>query len=136
MLVLDASAVVELVLRGPAADAVEREIAAARFELHVPHLLDLEVLSAVRRRVARAEVSESRGAEAIEDLLDLPVQRHAHTLLAWRIWELRENLSAYDASYVALAEVLAGDGARLLTADARLARAARDHSTVRVLLAA
>jgi predicted nucleic acid-binding protein len=73
--------------------------------------------------------------EAVADLLDLPIERYAHDGLIPRIWELRENFSAYDATYIALAEVIAEDGAPLLTADAQLARAAGAHTAVRVVLA-
>lgn len=105
-------------------------------DLHAPHLLDIEVLSVLRRLVATGEASSRRGAEAIDDLLDLGVQRYPHEGLARRVWALRDNFSAYDASYLALAEALHDDGAKLLTADRRFARAARAHAAVDALLAA
>jgi predicted nucleic acid-binding protein len=61
----------------------------------------------------------------VADLLDLPIERYPHDILVPRIWELRDNMSAYDAASVALAEAMTDDGAELVTADARLARAAR-----------
>jgi len=134
MLVVDASAITELLLARPAAGRVEHRIAEHGYELHAPHLLDVEVLSALRRVVASGDASSARGAEAVEDLLDLPVARHRHDILAPRVWELRDNLSAYDATYLALAEVLADQEAPLLTADLRFARAARRHSEVEILL--
>jgi predicted nucleic acid-binding protein len=130
MLVIDASAATDLLLGRPAASAVEREIVAHEFDLHSPHLLDIEVLSALRRLVRTGRTSATRADEAITDLLDLPVERYAHEVLAPRIWELRDNVSAYDAAYLALAEVVA---APLLTTDARLATAARAHTALEVL---
>jgi predicted nucleic acid-binding protein len=91
--------------------------------LHAPHLLDLEVLHVLRRFERRGILEPSRAAEAVEDLLDLPLTRYPHDALAGRIWELRGGITAYDAAYVALAEAL---GAPLLTRDAALA-AARGH---------
>jgi predicted nucleic acid-binding protein len=134
MLVADASAVVELLLGRPAARRIERHVLGHRYALHAPHLLDLEVLNAVRRVVAAGETSVVRATEAIGDLIDLPLERYPHDHLIERIWSLRENLSAYDAAYLALTESLAEDGAVLLTSDARFARAARAHSGVEVLL--
>jgi predicted nucleic acid-binding protein len=135
MLVVDASAVTELVLRRRAGDGVGEHFAGHRFALHAPHLLDVEVLSALRRLVSSGEATTERAGEAIADLLDLPIERYAHDILVPRIWQLRENFSAYDASYVALAEALAHEPVPLLTADARLARAVASHADVPVLLA-
>ena len=135
MLVVDASAVAELLLGRPAAARIERHIAEHEHSLHAPHLLDLEVLSALRRLVSSGGASAGRAGEAVADLLALPVARYPHDLLVPRAWALRENFSAYDAAYVALAEALSEDGAQLLTADARLARAARAHTKVTVLQA-
>ncbi len=87
----------------------------------------MEVLSALRRLVASGEATAERAGEAIADLLDLPIERYPHDILVPRIWELRENFSAYDASYVALAEAVADEPVPLLTADARLARAIDEH---------
>ena len=133
MLVVDASAVAELLLRRPVAERIERHIAEHDHALHAPHLLDVEVLSALRRLVAAGDASATRAEAAVADLLDLPLARYPHHVLATRVWALRENFSAYDATYVALAEALTENGAPLLTADARLARAARAHTQVDVL---
>jgi predicted nucleic acid-binding protein len=133
MLVVDASAVAELLLGRPAAAGIERHIADHDYALHAPHLLDVEVLSALRRVVASGAASVARAGEALQDLLDLPLERYPHDILAPRAWQLRENFSAYDAIYLALAETLIESGAPLLTADARLARAARRHSDVAVI---
>jgi predicted nucleic acid-binding protein len=134
MLVVDASAVAELLLGRPAGESMAGHLKAHDFDLHAPHLLDVEVLSALRRAVAGGDASPERAGEALTDLIDLPVQRYGHDVLLPRVWELRENFSAYDATYIALAEVIAEDGAPLVTADARLARAALAHSDVRVIL--
>jgi predicted nucleic acid-binding protein len=135
MLVVDASALTELVLGRPAGDVVGEHVAGHGFALHAPHLVDVEVLSALRRLVASGEATAERAGEAIADLLDLPIERYPHDILVPRIWQLRENLSAYDASYVALAEGLADEPVPLLTADARLAQAVADHADAPVLLA-
>jgi predicted nucleic acid-binding protein len=135
MLVVDASAVTELLLGRPAAEPVASAVREHDFDLHAPQLVDVEVLSALRRVVAAGDASPARAAEVVDDLVDLPLQRYAHEALVPRIWELRENFSAYDAAYVALAEVLIDDGAPLLTADLRLARAASEHTGVKIVLA-
>ena len=136
MLVVDASAITELLLGRAAGRVVEERRRDHDFDLHAPHLLDVEVLSALRRVVAAGDASPDRAGDAVTDLLDLPLERYPHDGLAPRIWTLRANFSAYDAAYVALAEVITDGGAPLLTADARLARAAGDHTELRVLLAA
>lgn len=89
--------------------------------LVAPHLIDVEVLSAWRRQAARGHLTARRFELARADLRDLPLQRAAHARLLARAWELRANLTSYDAMYVALAEALS---APLLTADRRIARAA------------
>lgn len=133
MLVIDASAVAELVLARPAAEAVARHVADHEHDLHAPHLVDVEVLSAVRRLVGSKDASLERAAEAITDLLDLPIARYRHDILVPRVWELRKNFSSYDATYLALAEALTDDGIPLLTADKRFARAIRAHTAVEAL---
>jgi predicted nucleic acid-binding protein len=110
-------------------------VAAHAFDLHAPHLLDVEVLSVVRRLVARREASARRGEEAIEDLLALPIERYPHDVLLRRAWEHRANFSAYGATYLALAEALAEAPPSILTADARFARALEAHTAVPVILA-
>jgi predicted nucleic acid-binding protein len=136
MLVVDASAVAELLLARPVAEQIDHHIAEHSYMLHAPHLLDVEVLSALRRVVVAGEASSQRVQEALADLLDLPVERYPHAILLRRVWELRGNFSAYDAMYLALAEALSEDGALLLTADARFARAVRKHGAADVLLVA
>jgi predicted nucleic acid-binding protein len=135
MLVVDASAVAELLLGRPAGEFVAERLREHAFDLHAPHLLDVEVLGALRRVVAAGYASPTRAGEAVADLLDLPIERYGHDMLLPRVWELRENFSSYDATYVALAEAIADDGAPLVTADAQFARAAHAHTTVPVVLA-
>jgi predicted nucleic acid-binding protein len=135
MLVVDASAVTELLLGRPAAGTVARQLREHDFDLHAPQLLDVEVLTALRRVVAAGDASAERAGEAVADLRDLPVERYGHDALVRRIWELRQYFSPYDAAYVALAETIADDGAPLITADARLARAVGSHTRVRVIAA-
>jgi len=124
MIVVDASAAMEWLLQSAAGDRVAERIFSQRQTLHAPHLLDVEVAQALRRAAAVGTLSLSRAMEALQDFLVLPVTRHPHEPLLWRIWDLRDNLVAYAAAYVALAECL---GATLVTCDAKL-RAASGHS--------
>lgn len=122
-MVLDASAVVELLLGTARGQGVVRRIqdhGAEEGRLHAPDLLDVEVAQVLRRYVAAHGLSERRATEALALLGRMPVTRHSGRVLLPRIWALRDNLTAYDAAYVALAEALA---VPLLTCDARLARA-------------
>jgi predicted nucleic acid-binding protein len=135
MIVIDASAATELLLARPAAEAVAGHLSERGLDLHAPHLIDIEIASAVRRLVATGKAASERGDEAMADLLDLPLARYPHDILLPRVWELRENFSAYDAAYVALAEALSDDGVPLLTTDDRLASAVRAHTAIEVLSA-
>jgi len=128
--VLDASALVELLIGTPRGLRVAEELEDEEESIHMPHLADVEVASALRRLVAAGAISERVAAEAIEDLQDLGMDRHAHDPLLERIWELRRNVSAYDAAYVALAEVL---DAPLLTCDRRLKRASGIRAHIQVM---
>lgn len=119
MIVADASVVTRMVA---ADDEASRWL---RFDLvgqrlYAPELVDLEVLSAIRRLHRRGKLDAVRAVEALADLALLRIVRISHAMLLSRVWELRDNLSAYDASYVALAQVL---DAPLYTGDAPLARA-------------
>jgi predicted nucleic acid-binding protein len=136
MLVVDASAVFELLLELPAAAAVYRHMRAHDHDWAAPHILDVEVMNGLRRAVFSGRATNARADEAAADLLDMTFERYSHEALLPRIWHLRNNFSPYDASYLALAEVLADDGVPLLTTDSRFARAARKHSDVEVMLAA
>jgi predicted nucleic acid-binding protein len=121
MIVVDASALLEVILRTRAAPHVERRLFASGQTLHAPHLIDVEVAQVIRRYAAKGEMDNARGCAALEDLADFPLRRYPHDVLLPRVWELRSNLTAYDAVYVALAEAL---DAPLLTRDQRLAAAA------------
>ena len=98
--------------------------------MHAPHLLDVEVTQAFRRYVAGGTMSTSRAQEALKDLMDLRIRRYPHVLFLPRIWELRDNLTAYDALYVALAEVL---NATLVTCDGKLALAPGNFARVEAI---
>ena len=120
MIVLDASAVLELLLGTERGQVVGHRIENATVGLHAPHLVDVEVAQALRRYVRDGELARAEAAVALEDLRALDLERHPHEPLLDRVWALRDNLTAYDAVYVALAEAL---GATLVTCDGRLARA-------------
>jgi predicted nucleic acid-binding protein len=130
VIVLDASAAVDWLVQSLAGRQVESRIYSHRESLHAPELLDLEVAQVLRRLVREGAVSATRAEAAIQDLLDLRITRYPHSVLLPRIWQLRQNLSAYDAAYVALAEKL---NATLLTRDTRLATAARHGATIEVV---
>ncbi len=129
-MVTDASALVEVVLRMPAARAVELQLFASGRTLHAPHLLDLEVAQVIRRCAVAGGIDDRTGRAALRALTAMPIQRYPHDVLLQRVWELRGNLSAYDAVYVALAEAL---DAPLLTLDRRLADAARRFARIEVV---
>jgi predicted nucleic acid-binding protein len=127
VIVVDASALLEALLRTPAAEAVEERLFGGGETLHAPHLLDVEVAQVIRRYAAAGEIDAERGRAALADLDDFPLRRYSHGVLLPRVWELRSNLTAYDAIYVALAEALE---APLLTRDRRLARAAGHRARI------
>src|SRR5438128_9605920 len=106
MIVVDASAITELLLQTELGIRVERRVYRDDDDLHAPHLLDVEVLSALRRLVHAREVVAERAEEAVEDLALLGIIRHGHLDFTTRAWELRQNFTAYDAVYLALAESL------------------------------
>jgi len=130
VIVLDASAAVEWLLQTQAGQQIESRIYSHNESLHAPELLDLEVAQVLRRFVQQHKISNARAAEAVEDLIDLRVTRYPHAVLLPRIWDLRHNLSAYDAAYVALAEKL---GATLLTGDSALSSAAGHIARIEVV---
>lgn len=130
MIVLDASAVVELLLNTEAGLLVRDRVADPAQTLHAPHLLSVEVAQVVRRFVAGGSVPVDTGAAAIRDLADLDIARYEHEPLLGRVWELRANVTAYDAVYLALAEAI---DSPLLTFDHRLAAAPGHSAVVEVL---
>ena len=119
MLVVDTSAVLAaLAARDPAPGLRER--LAEDGDLHGPHLIDTEILHALRAMIARDQISAERAEGVRSDFAELALVRYPHVPFSDRVWELRHNLSAYDATFVALAEALS---APLVTCDARLASA-------------
>lgn len=119
MIVLDASAAVEWVLNTAIGEMVGQRIA-RQSTLHAPHLIDLEVAQTLRRFLRANALAEPRASAALNDFVQLDIERYDHSPLLPRIWQLRENLTAYDAAYVALAEAL---NVPLLTTDGKLAGA-------------
>lgn len=128
MLVVDSSAALTaLAARDPAPELVER--LADDGDLHAPHLIDTEILHALRRLRRRGQISAERAHDARTDFAELTLVRYPHEPLNDRVWELRENLTAYDATFVALAEAL---DVPLVTCDARLAAAPGHHAHIEV----
>jgi predicted nucleic acid-binding protein len=123
--VADASALVELLLRTKRGRTYAGLLLESGVDLHVPFLCDVEVVSAMRGVVRRGRLDAHRASEALEDYAHLPLTRHPHLGFLERIFELRENFSAYDAAYVVLAEAL---DAQFLTGDRRLHAAIRKHT--------
>ena len=123
MIVIDASAALETLLRTSAADSTDWWLFESGEALHAPHLIDVEVAQVLRRYVRAGEYTADFCFAALRDFSDFPITRYRHDFLLPRIWDLRDNLSAYDAAYVSLAEIL---DAPLLTRDRRLANA-RGH---------
>jgi predicted nucleic acid-binding protein len=131
LIVVDASALLEFLLQTALGSKVEARLFRDRDEFHAPHLADVEVTQGLRRLVRAGEVSPARAAEAIADLADLDLHRHPHLDLLTRAWKLRENVTAYDAVYVALAEAL---DAPLVTCDRPLAGTAGHRATIEVVI--
>jgi predicted nucleic acid-binding protein len=117
VIVADASAIVEVLLNTPVALEIADHLFRVGETIHVPFLIDLEILQVLRRYARTAEMGSVRAAQAVQDYLDLGLNRHPHRGLAPRIWELRNNWTAYDAAYIALAEAL---DAPLITRDRAL----------------
>jgi predicted nucleic acid-binding protein len=132
MKVLDASVLVEYLTDGEHGESSRRQIESSRGWLWAPHLVDAEVGHALRGEVRAGELSARAAKAALADLMEMRLQRVSHHLLATRAWELRQNLSFYDALYVALAEVLE---APLVTLDARLSRAPGVRAEIEVVQA-
>jgi predicted nucleic acid-binding protein len=130
VIVLDASAAVEIILQTEVGVALTKRLLTSESALHAPHLLDVEVAQVLRRFTLRGEVPPERARQALEDLVDLPIERYSHQILLPRIWTLRQNLTAYGAAYVALTEIL---GATLLTRDGRISRASGHSARVEVV---
>jgi len=130
VIVIDASALLEVLLNTSAGSVVARRLFTENETLHAPHLLDVEIAQVLRRYAMTGELTPTRGLQALEDLADWPLTRYPHDLLLPRIWELRHNVTAYDAAYIALAEALS---VPLLTRDAGLASAAGHHAQIELV---
>jgi predicted nucleic acid-binding protein len=122
LIVLDASVVVELLTNGALADSIRNELAGRDDSFLVPHLIDVEVMSALRRLAVSQPIDSHRSRQFLAALAALPAERYPHMPLIGRIWELRHKFSAYDAAYIALAEAT---GSVLYTCDANLKRGHR-----------
>jgi predicted nucleic acid-binding protein len=130
VVVADASALVEYLLRTARAGPIEDVVIDPNTALHVPELCDIEIAAGFRRAMLGGAMSEDRMVQALAAYLDLPITRHGHLSLLPRILDLRANFSVYDAAYLALAERLE---ASLLTADDRLVRGAQSHTRIPTL---
>jgi predicted nucleic acid-binding protein len=120
LIVLDASAAICVLLNSPGQTAANLRHRLQDERLHAPHLIDLEVTQTLRRLVLSGGLTVQRADDALNDLAQFPIARYPHHPFIARIWQLRSNVTAYDAAYIALAESL---NTPLLTLDARLARA-------------
>ncbi len=117
MIVLDASVVVELLTNGDLAESIRENLAERDESFLVPHLIDIEVISAIRRLAAGQRIDSHQSGKLLQELAALPAERYSHVPLLRRIWELRHNFTAYDAAYLALAEAT---GSSLYTCDEKL----------------
>lgn len=132
MIVVDASVLANAIADDGEDGALARSVLAGEHDVCAPDLLDVETVAVLRRRWLGKTLTAQRFAAAVDDLIDLPVDRYPTLPLMRRAYELRGNVTAYDAAYVALAETL---GCRLVTGDVRLSRAsgiACDIQVVRV----
>jgi predicted nucleic acid-binding protein len=130
VIVVDASVVIEVLLNTPAGIQAADRFFEPDETLHAPHLLDVEIAQVLRRYTRTGELDAVRGLQALNDLVDFPLIRYPHDLFLLRIWELRPNVTAYDAAYIALAEALA---APLLTRDAALASAPGHRARIELI---
>jgi len=130
LIVVDASALIEVLLGTAVASRLAERFFADGETLHAPHLLDIEVAQVLRRYTLAGMFGAERGAQALEDLADFPIARYPHQPFLSRIWDLRHNVTAYDAAYLALAEALA---ATLVTRDAKLASAAGHQAQIELM---
>jgi predicted nucleic acid-binding protein len=130
VIVVDASALLEFLLQTSIGVRIEARLFRDEDELHAPHLVDVEVVQGLRRLVRMGEVSSARAEQAIADLTDLDLHRHPHVDLLPRAWKLRDNISAYDAMYVSLAEAIE---AIIVTCDRPLTKAPGRRTRIEVI---
>lgn len=130
MIVVDASVIVQSLLRLPGAEAIDERLSDAEGALHAPHLLEMEVAHAVRKLALRGVIGGGRGARALDYLRGYGVSLYPHGRFLERVWALRHSASCYDACYIALAETL---GAPLLTRDRRLAASSGHVARIEVM---
>jgi predicted nucleic acid-binding protein len=130
LIVIDASAVLELLLRTDKGIKVQGRALVPRESLHAPHLIDIEVTQTLRRLVHLKEIRADRGKQALEDHVALNIKRAEHSVFLERVWVLRDSITAYDAIYVVLAEVL---DVPLITCDAKLARSHGHRARIELL---
>lgn len=131
VLVVDTSAILAALAGRPRIPALGERLATDG-ELHAPHLIDVELIHALRRLVMKGGLSEDRAEDCRTDFADLTIIRYPHQPLADRMWELRHNLTAYDAAFVALSEALA---VPLVTCDARLVEAPGHRADIHLFTA-
>jgi len=127
LIVLDASAAIDWLIQSPVGHLIGQRIRVRNETIHAPHLLDIEVLQVLGRLARRGVIPDQRADMAVQDLLNLRIVRYPLFILLQRVWQLRQNLTAYDAAYVALAERLR---APLLTRDAGIAGASGHSARV------
>jgi predicted nucleic acid-binding protein len=129
VIVVDASAIVEVLLNTTTGAALRPHLLRTGESLHVPHLTDVEVLQALRRYSIAKVLDRARASEAFDDYAAMPLNRYPHSILLPRVWELRHNLTAYGAVYIALAEALR---ATLVTCDQALGSVSGHNATVEI----
>ena len=130
MIVVDASAVLELLLRTGKGSKIQERVLDSEESLHAPHLIDIEVTQTLRRLASLKEITAARGKQCLEDHLALNIKRAEHGHLLERVWTLRDSLTAYDAAYVVLAEIL---DAPLVTCDAKLSRSHAHKARIQLI---
>ena len=129
MIVLDASAVIEVLMKSAIGIVLSGRLHTTRL-VHAPHLVDIEVTNALRRQCSLGNLAQVRAWQAVDDFRKMRILRHRHTTHLARIWELRDNFTSYDACYLALAEAL---GATLITRDKALRSARLLRGSIEVI---
>jgi predicted nucleic acid-binding protein len=130
LIVVDASAIIEILLKTRLAERCQYRIFDSQEQICAPFLLDIEVIQVLQRYALKCDITPERGNEALEDYIDFPIVRYPHEPLLPRVWELRNNLTAYDATYISLAELLK---APLITCDYKIAGAHGYSAAVEVI---